>query len=200
MGLYALEEVKKGKMRWEEWLPDGLHPQSRGSLSYGASVISFLEKEIGSTPFSEKILCGENMPLPLKIDNWENARLFPLANVKLQGPWHIRRSSDLVWMDQILYTAAVGAKLSFVFSGRGLCLGFDFGKSSSEFRYQLDNNDWVDVIRERPDWCGMTGWFRMHCIADDLELGEHEFKLEVTHGNRPDCTGTNFSLAFIGVI
>ncbi|MCD9023228.1 ROK family protein [Cohnella silvisoli] len=34
-GLYGLEEVKKGRMRWEEWLPDGLHPTERGSLSYG---------------------------------------------------------------------------------------------------------------------------------------------------------------------
>ncbi|MCL6444234.1 MAG: SGNH/GDSL hydrolase family protein, partial [Alicyclobacillus sp.] len=31
MGLYALDEVKRGRMKWEEWLPDGLHPTQRGS-------------------------------------------------------------------------------------------------------------------------------------------------------------------------
>jgi lysophospholipase L1-like esterase len=34
MGLHALEEVKQGRMTWAQWLPDGLHPQERGSLSY----------------------------------------------------------------------------------------------------------------------------------------------------------------------
>lgn len=28
----------------------------------------------------------------------------------------------------------------------------------------------------------------------------HLFELEVIHGDRPDCTGTNFVLALIGVI
>ncbi|HEX2950404.1 MAG TPA: SGNH/GDSL hydrolase family protein, partial [Armatimonadota bacterium] len=38
MGLHAFNDVKAGRMRWEEWLPDGLHPQDRGSYSYAQSV------------------------------------------------------------------------------------------------------------------------------------------------------------------
>ncbi|MCL6458935.1 MAG: SGNH/GDSL hydrolase family protein, partial [Gorillibacterium sp.] len=53
MGLYALNELKKGRLRWEEWLPDGLHPTSRGSLSYGQSVIHFLEQEMMRSPERE---------------------------------------------------------------------------------------------------------------------------------------------------
>ncbi|APC39751.1 SGNH/GDSL hydrolase family protein [Clostridium estertheticum] len=44
MGLYALDEVMRGLIRMEEWVPDGLHPDLRGSYSYGQSIIKFLEK------------------------------------------------------------------------------------------------------------------------------------------------------------
>lgn len=46
MGLYALDEVRRGRMNWEEWLPDGLHPTHRGSYSYAQSVIAFLQREL----------------------------------------------------------------------------------------------------------------------------------------------------------
>ncbi|MDG0813444.1 SGNH/GDSL hydrolase family protein [Cohnella rhizosphaerae] len=36
-GLYAFEEVRKGRMDWDEWLPDGLHPTHRGKLELRAS-------------------------------------------------------------------------------------------------------------------------------------------------------------------
>ena len=44
MGLYAFEQVKQGQLRWEEWIPDGLHPDLRGSLCYAESVYNFLYK------------------------------------------------------------------------------------------------------------------------------------------------------------
>jgi len=44
MGLHALNEQCRGLMSWEEWLPDGIHPQHRGSLSYAQSVIAMLRR------------------------------------------------------------------------------------------------------------------------------------------------------------
>jgi hypothetical protein len=37
-------------------------------------------------------------------------------------------------------------------------------------------------------------------IAEDLPNGPHTFELEVVHGDRPDCTGTEFRLAVIGAL
>jgi hypothetical protein len=212
-GLHALREVQQGRMRWEEWLPDGLHPEFRGSLSYGRSVITFLERELltfantNTPPGEGTIPFGKNLPRPLNPNHWGDAHTLDWSDVRLDGPWRIRRSCGLVWMDQIASTAAVGAKLSFEFTGRGLLLGFDFGKSSAEFRYRLDGKDWQCSKRDRPPWCGVDGWYRTFSVADDLAPGRHTFELEVVHGNPLDdpalsegCTGTNFNLALIGII
>ncbi|REE69683.1 lysophospholipase L1-like esterase [Paenibacillus taihuensis] len=207
MGLYALEEVRKGRMRWEEWLPDGLHPTHRGSLSYAQSVIAFLEKELYNQhnqrlhqSAAPTLHAQRELPTPLHPHHWGDATLLPLTEVRTEGPWVIRRWPFYEWIDQVLETAAVSAKLSFAFEGRGLSLGFDFGKTSAEFRYRIDGGDWVAISRERPDWCGDDGWYRDCFLGDDLPAGQHQIELEVVHGDRPECRGTNFRLAHIGVI
>jgi hypothetical protein len=197
MGLHAIGEVRRGRMRWDEWLPDGLHPQSRGSLSYAQSVISFLEKERIRGRHTTQ---PRPLPLPLNPRNWEHARLLPFSKVDLKGPWTLRRWPKLVWIDQTLSTTAPGARLSISFRGRGLSLGFDFGKKSAEFRYRLDGAMWQISQRDRPAWCGDDGWFRISHMADDLPDGHHTFELEVIHGNGVNCTGTDFNLALIGIV
>jgi len=200
MGLYALEEVKLGRMRWEEWLPDGLHPTQRGSLSYAHSVNAFLENELSDRRTVALSDVFSTLPEPLNPDHWEHAYRLPFSEIETDGPWVIRRWPHLEWIDQVLETAAVGAKLTFDFTGRGLTLGFDFGKTSSEFRYRLDRGPWQVSVRDRPDWCGDDGWFRMYAIADDLTEGPHRFELEVIHGDFPGCTGTNCRLALVGIL
>jgi hypothetical protein len=201
MGLYALEEVKKGRMRWEEWLPDGLHPTSRGSMSYGQSVIAFLKKEMKrayETKWDD--VRAAAMAKPLNPHNWEATSHIPFDEIHTEGPWTIRRWPYYEWIDQVLETAAVGAKLSFEFHGRGLALGFDFGKTSAEFRYRIDGGEWKTEELERPDWVSDEGWYRLCFLGDELDMGRHEFELEVIHGNRPECKGTNFRLAKVGII
>ncbi|MBB6733303.1 SGNH/GDSL hydrolase family protein [Cohnella zeiphila] len=202
MGKHALEEVKLGRLRWEEWLPDGLHPTQRGSLSYGESVIALLQEALSGIEVQGASAEASSAALPsaLYAGNWQNVRFVPFEDVRAEGPWTVRRWVTLHWIDRALSTFAVGAKLAFSFEGTVLALAFDFGKSSAEFRYRIDGGEWTTSNRERPDWCGASGWLRLETIADGLPPGRHEFELEVVHGNRPDCTGTNFDLAFIGVV
>ena len=207
MGLNALQEVMRGQMRWEEWLPDGLHPQARGSLSYAQSVIAFLEEELSGSSNPQQILAGSHLPQPLECDNWENGFNLPFDLVKLEGPWVLRNWPKLAYIDHVLSTSAVGAKMSFTFEGRGLILGFDFGRSSSEFRYCLDGGEWQLSQRDRPDWCPPDGWYRLFPVSEDLSPGKHSFELEVIHGNSDPAsllsaqyTGTNFRLALIGIL
>jgi len=202
MGLYAFEEIKRGRMRWDEWLPtDNLHPTNRGSLSYAQSVTAFLEKELLAQPCDAANKRAASLPEALNVQNWENVTEIDLSTVQLSGPWSLRRSHQLVAMDRFLFTSAVGARLSFPFEGRGLCLAFDFGKDSSEFRYRFDKGEWKDMVRDRQPWCPATGgWYRPCVIGEDLDPGEHAFELEVTHGNVEGALGTNFYLGKIGVI
>lgn len=204
MGRYAMDEVNKGRMRWEEWLPDGLHPTHRGSLSYGQSVMVYLQRELIDAPSKKALPSGAKLPKPIEEDHWQKTHVVPFSKVKLEGPWQIHRNVSVVWIDRQLQTSAVGAKLSFEFVGRGLLLGFDFGKLASEFRYSVDGGEWKEVNRERPDWCGMDGWYRAFLVAEDLSAGKHTFVMETTHGNPngnvAGFMGTTTKLALIGVI
>ncbi|MFC5403267.1 GDSL-type esterase/lipase family protein [Cohnella soli] len=206
VGLYAFEEVRLGRMDWDEWLPDGLHPTHRGSLSYAQSVIAFLEKELreeGSgrpAAADERIEDGKALPEPINAAHWGSVSQLPFAQVATEGPWTIRRSSRIVWIDQMLATSAVGARLSFPFEGTGLALAFDFGKRSAGFRYRIDGGEPAVYVFDRQDWCPDEGMFHLALVARDLPPGQHRADLEVVHGDGPGCTGTRFKLAFIGVI
>jgi hypothetical protein len=198
MGFYALQEVQTGLMRWEEWLPDGLHPQAYGSLSYGRSVIAFLQQELASD--SAITPTRRELPQPLNHMHWGNAALLPLDQIRTHGPWTLRHWYGCPFIHEVWDTAAVGASMEFDFSGRGLVLGFDFGNQSAELAYRLDDGAWQQTKRERFDWAGLTGWFRVEHIADDLADGPHHFEMRVVHGNRPECKGTDMRLALIGIV
>ncbi len=200
MGLNAILENRRGFMRWEDWLPDGIHPGSRGSYCYAQSVIKFLEKELKDSFREKPDLPITDEPAPLNSMNWENTYLVEFDDMKLEGPWTQRRCENTRWIERMLYTSAPGSKISFDFAGRGLVLGFDFGKTSADFRYRLDSGEWVNAAMNRPVWCPDRGWFTIYKIGEDFENTNHNIEIEVTHGNKDDCKGTNFGLAFAGVI
>jgi hypothetical protein len=208
-GLFAFEEVRLGRMDWDEWLPDGLHPTYRGSLSYAQAVIAFLEEELRTEEKeSGEHLPADNghatgaaiLPAPLSSSHWGSVSQLPFAKVVSEGPWIVRRSSRLVWIDQMLTTSAIGAKLVFSFEGTGLALAFDFGKRSADFRYRIDGGEPAIHVFDRKEWCPDEGMFHLALVALDLPPGQHRVELEVIHGDGPGCTGTRFKLAFIGVI
>ncbi|MBO9604945.1 MAG: SGNH/GDSL hydrolase family protein [Paenibacillaceae bacterium] len=198
MGKHALREVQRGLMRWEEWLPDGLHPTSRGSLSYGQSVIGYLTDELDRDSAGGE--WPDRLPAPLHEGAWERTEWLDLARLERQGPWVLRRWPHLEWIDQCLDTSALGARLAFSFTGRGVTLGLDFGHTAADFRYRIDGGEWTLYESDRPAWCGDSGWFVMRTLNEQLAPGEHRLELEVVHGNRDNSKGTRFQLAMVGII
>jgi hypothetical protein len=163
-------------------------------------MITFLERELITKPSPSGMLIGDKRPAPFNPQHWEGGKCVPLDSVKLEGPWALRRWWQCVGVEQVLDTAAVGAKLAFEFAGRVLTLAFDFDKTCADFRYRIDDQAWATYAFDRPAlWCG-PGWYRTVHLAEDLPPGRHKVELEVVHGDRPECMGTNFRLALIGVV
>jgi hypothetical protein len=197
VGLHALNEVRAGRMNWTEWLPDGLHPSHLGSLSYGQAVICFLRAELERAVQRKG---AASIPDPLYPYNWQSISEMPLTGASLRGPWVLKRVYEYPHVEQVLETHTPGAGLRIKFSGRGLILVIDAGKRTSEFNYRIDGGGWVYLERERHGWASESGMFQPLVVADELVPGEHVFEMEVTHGNRVDCQGTECRLAQIGVL
>ena len=126
--------------------------------------------------------------------------MLPLDNVACSGPWTLRRWFHCAGMAQALHTSAAGAGLRIAFDGRGIVLGFAFGRSSGEVRYRLDGGDWTSTRRDRPAWCDDGGWYRPTVIADDLPAGRHVLELETLRAHAEDVQGTTTTIGLVGVI
>lgn len=194
VGLHAWREVRLGLMRWEEWLPDGLHPEHRGSHSYAQAVVAGVEKALVSKERSKFL------PSPLDPLCWEKPRIIPFADIERTGPWTERRWGALNWIDQVLFTTAPGSTLRGKFRGRDLVAGFDFGSASSEIRWRIDCGEWQTSLRDRPAWCGASGWYRPLVLAENLKLRTHTFEIETVQGDTPECTGCTTCIPFIASV
>lgn len=198
MGLHALREVRGGLLKWEEWLPDGLHPEQRGSLSYAQSVNAFFADALARPAGSAE--GRERLSVPLSAGAWERVSFVPFSEVELDGPWTVRRWVSDAWIDQVLHCTAQDATLRFKFTGRGLVLGFDFGHASGEIRYRIDGGAWEQTHRERFAWHGDSGWFRPTLIADDLTTGNHTFELKAIPALHAGRVAAGTTVAFFGVM
>lgn len=199
-GLQAINEIKRGWMSWHEWVPDGVHPGHRGSLCYAQAVIDYLQYELIDHPGAPEIPSGDSLPTPLNPKNWEKTEMIPLENTRREGPFSIQRYANQQWIDRVLYTAAPGARVSFDFEGRGLCLGFSFGLYSAVFQCRIDGGERFIKGQDRAEWVPPDSWFTNIVMADDLPYGKHTFELTVQFGNAPACMGTDFRLVYIGVL
>ncbi len=200
IGLHALREVLAGGMRWEEWLPDGIHPQFRGSYSYAQAACQFLHRELIAAPSGGAIACGDRLPKPMHARHWQQTRELPLESVATRGPWSIRRWPMNCWIDRVLSTPAPGSTAAFEFTGRGVAIGTDHGTAGADFRYRIDGGEWTVISPLRASWCGPCGWHLFHILADDLRKGPHRVEIEVLLSAKPEAQGTNFRLAQIAII
>ena len=201
MGREALNQNIDGRLRWEEWLPDGTHPTERGSFCYAGAVMKYLEQEMKKSVIS----CIHKDALPLHPDNWENAAALSFDDISWKKPWSLRKNSintGNINPGTHLYTSAVGAELEFDFIGTGLFMVQMFGKLAAEFDYQVDKGDFIHcrTIDDRDNWMGETDWYRGIVLADELKNKKHTFRLRTTHSTSPQFCGTRMLIKMFGII
>ncbi len=198
MGLHALREVQRGLLRWEDWLPDAIHPGPRGSLSYAQSVSTFLAEAL--VPSTGAAASAPALPAPLTPGAWERVRHVPLDAPDRTGPWTVRRWTTCPGATQVLHSTATGAGLRVAFAGRGLVLAFDFGKHSGEIRYRFDDGAWQESVRDCPAWADNLGWLRSLVLTEDLPPGPHRCEIVTLPGPGSAGRGSRTAIALIGVI
>jgi len=189
-GRHALNEQMAGRMTWEAWLPDGLHPEALGSSIYAEPVVAYLEKELES-PDRVAIPTGDALPPSINPNHWGDIEEVPWSSIRFDGPWAEMRDVMLPWYRTSRRTSAVGAKLSFTFEGRALCAMFNYGKMMGKFLYRFDGGEEREYSGERAWWVPDKNYCRPISFGDDLGPGPHTFELTVVHGNAEECKGSN---------
>ncbi len=197
MGLHALREVQRGLLKWEDWLPDAIHPEARGSLAYAQSVMAFFAEAL---PLRHGETRPADLPALFQPGAWENVRLLPLGEIDRSGPWTVRRTTTCHGATQLLVTTAPGAGLSIPFTGRGLVLAFDFGKVTGEIRYRFDGGAWKESARDCPTWAGNWGWLRALVLAEDLPAGPHLCEIVTLAGPGSASRGSRTAIGLVAVI
>ncbi len=200
MAREALDQVLKGYMRWEEWLPDGLHPHERGSYCYAGTVIQYLEQALEHRPDGMPPSAHPGLPGPLTDSCWEKTEFVPFEHINKQGPWVIRRSITSTWVDRYLYTSSPSASLRFAFTGRHLLVCFDFGKLSSDICWRVDNGEWQVSTDTRTDWMGDSGQLWLRELLNDPKGSSHTVELRPVHPGRGRGNGVRCDIAFFGVV
>jgi len=193
MAKNAYEQVEKGIIPWNVWLPDGTHPQHIGSYFYASAVISFLEKELSNSS-NTPILKGENLPEAYNKNNWQNIEEILFDDVKTYGSWSVTREVFIPWFEERLFTYGLNDSLEFDFEGRGLSIIFSYGKTSGLIEYQLDDGEWQEYSCERYWWMPEENYVNTVKFFDDLTYEKHNFKMRITHGNAEGHTSCDCNI------
>jgi lysophospholipase L1-like esterase len=199
VGLAAWRQVRRGALPWVDWLPDGLHPEARGSWVYARAVTDFLADALAPAA-SPRRPAGSSLPARLDSACWERVSRAREQDMVGEGGWTWRHGEFSPGLTEVWHAMAPGARLRGRFHGRGLVLGFDFGHLAGEVRCRVDGGDWHRTERDCPAWCGDCGWVRLWLVADDLPPGEHHWELETLSAQRGGRWTSLTLLGLIGII
>jgi len=196
-GLYAFDRVAAGAMRWEEWLPDTLHPEHAGSRVYAEPIIELLERAAADETLPE---APAGLPEPLHTDCWEHTCMLPWDQIERHGPWRLVRHRRMPTVDYMLYTASPKASVSFSFEGRGLLIRIYMHINMAGFRFRIDGGEWE--TRETgpfPNWMqASNAWPSQDLLASNLPTGLH--RVEIACAPKEGSHGSNLYICTVGII
>lgn len=197
MAQYALHEALRGVLRWEEWLPDGLHPENTGSRYYAEPVCALLQQALKT----EGDTLRRQIVQPVFSDNWEHAEAFPLQNVRRIGYWRLYRCLDRPLVQQVLSTTSIGSRIQCSFLGNGLVLTVSFGWMAADYRWRVDGSAWTTERYDRPAWMDDHSWLRTKTLLHGLKMGKHTVEFEVLPPLDDGAhKGTTFEICCIGIL
>ena len=199
MSAYTFEMLKRGELRYDEWLPDLLHPQYAGARLYARPVCDLLEQEL-ETVNPARQLSGDRLPAPYNPKNYEYLRLLSWDEVELDGPFTVERSQRLSAVSQFLCTSAPGAKITVTFDGTGLLMAEMFGSDTCEYHISVDGGEPTLTNRDRPAWAGKEGWLRTERLCEDLPFGRHTVTLTTEFPAAESATGILTRIGMFAVV
>ncbi len=180
-------EIEAGRLKWDTFIADEVHPNDLGHECAAGLVISLLEHvPQASAPI-------QPLPAPLFTDQYEHVALLETADlkpVKNEG-WTFDAGSESWRSDK---PASV---IEFELKGRVLfSMHFVINKAMGKAKIQVD--DAPPVVRD--GWFNQTwgGYRSTQVLAKDLRPGPHRVRIELLAEKDPGSAGHEFHLLGLG--
>lgn len=195
MSRYAFDLMLGGYVRWEEWLPDGLHPGHAGSRLYAEPVTELIGCELDCPRAAEPFA----LPEPLHADCWEDAQALPFDSFKRVGAWRMVRERRIPSVRYIMFTTSMSSSLEFEFEGTGLVVHTMVNSWHAGYTLSVDGGEPVNMAKPLPEWgVNATDWVREDVPVKGLPFRKHKAVLKPVFC--PGAKGANFELCAVGVI
>lgn len=158
VGKIAFEKWQDGLVRFDEWLPDGLHPSYRGSSIYSNAVKDLFTNALATSNKHELEETKSMTDLP-----WNN--IIEPTMVNFKGPW-IKKTMFEHWVDDFYWTSSPNAEITVEGSGSYFVIGNKYGPGSSEIQYSINDGQWISVERTKESWIVGQSWYRQEIIEN----------------------------------
>lgn len=189
------QEMKAGKLQWDQICPDEVHPNEYGH-AIAAELINRTLNQTKKKFKAEKLSPVANNPTPLYSNNFEFTSLFDgetLIPTRNNGWSYDESGKDSKgWK-----SSTPGSAIEFEISGTNLYLSFwRVNGAMGKARITIDGQS--PIVFD--SWFDQTwgGYREMEPIARNLNQGKHLVKIELLPEKNEKSTGNEFRVLCIG--
>jgi len=189
------QRVKDGRIAWNNFARDSVHPDAEGSDMYAACIIDFLE-EAWKNP---KLKAEKPRKLPRKLakDCLDKGRYVPfddykkVKGFKLEKAWkHKDRVINIVLPTPVWVGDKADSEITVDFEGNAVGLYYMSCKDSGIIEYSLDKGKYqeLDTFNDRKNMP------RFKIISDKLKKGKHSLTIRISDKNNQKSSGNSICL------
>lgn len=184
-------EIETGSVRWEQYSPDGVHPNDWGHQVCAACVTTLLEHCIEAGAGAGGPV-ADSLPAPLHGTIFEQAdfrNAETIVPTRIDG-WQVGPPRRLgpCWQ-----SATPGSVMEFDLAGRSLSIGYH--KIQGPMGIALATVDELPPV-ELDAWYEATwgGYLHWTMLAHDIEPGPHKVRIQLTDRHAPRSNGHEFEI------
>ncbi|MBT7164466.1 MAG: SGNH/GDSL hydrolase family protein [Victivallales bacterium] len=194
--LYLYREIarriKEGKIKWEDFASDAVHPHQGGCDMYTQCIQDFLD-----TCWQDKALAPiPATPLPERLDPicYEKGRFIPLEKAdvkqgfKRERKWTVKPTCNFSPPVDVLACTEPGSELSLEFEGRAIGIYTIIGMDAGVIEYAIDDQPFQKAD-QFDHYCPRFHRPQHKIFADDLEPGTHTIIIRSAAGKNPKSEG-----------
>ncbi len=190
----AAEELNAGRIAWDEFAIDAVHPKDLGYRIYAEHIISCLKdwrRNYRAAPHP--------IPEPLREDNWENAGMVMAKELEHSANWVT--DTDIRWdrfthFPNLFLANKPGEWLRFRFKGTHFGVYDIMTMDSGSIDVFVDGK----LIDTRPRWdryCLRSSRTGFTMLASELEDTVHDVEIRVSGQKEPESAGHALRIGFV---